>query len=59
MFTNDPHDDCEGYVVIHTLEGNMRGNPLDFVIRGVNGEIYPCKPDIFEATYESVGQDDD
>jgi hypothetical protein len=42
------------YLMIHTLEGNMKVCPKDFVIKGVKGEFYPCKPDIFEATYESV-----
>lgn len=37
--------------VIHTLEGDMEANPGDFIIKGVNGEFYPCKPDIFEKTY--------
>ncbi len=37
---------------IHTLEGDMVGNPGDWLITGVNGEQYPCKPDIFEKTYE-------
>lgn len=41
-------------VVIHTLEGIMYGNVGDWIIRGVKGEFYPCKPDIFEATYEPV-----
>lgn len=40
------------YLTIETLEGDMRANVGDWVIRGVKGEIYPCKPDIFEATYE-------
>lgn len=39
---------------IQTLEGVMRGERGDFIIQGVKGEIYPCKPDIFEATYELV-----
>ena len=39
---------------IETLEGRMEASPGDFIIRGVEGEIYPCKPDIFEATYERV-----
>jgi hypothetical protein len=39
---------------IVTLEGTMRADKGDYVIRGVKGEIYPCKPDIFEATYEAV-----
>ena len=37
---------------INTLEGVMRGEAGDYIIQGVKGEIYPCKPDIFEATYE-------
>ena len=40
---------------IRTLEGNMYAAPGDWIIRGVRGEFYPCKPDIFEATYEAVG----
>ena len=39
---------------IKTLEGVMRVDYGDWIIRGVNGEIYPCKPDIFEKTYEKV-----
>jgi hypothetical protein len=39
---------------IETLEGNMRADKGDWVIRGVRGELYPCKPDIFGETYESV-----
>jgi hypothetical protein len=39
---------------IDTLEGTMTVNPGDWIIRGVKGEFYPCKPDIFEATYEAV-----
>ncbi len=41
-------------VKIETLEGTMIGNVGDWIITGVNGEIYPCKPDIFEKTYEKV-----
>jgi len=41
-----------GYLVIPTLEGDMRGDRGDWIIRGVKGEFYPCKPDIFAATYE-------
>lgn len=37
---------------IITLEGAMEASPGDWIIRGVKGEFYPCKPDIFEATYE-------
>ncbi len=39
---------------ITTLEGTMRGDRGDWIIQGVKGELYPCKPDIFEATYEPV-----
>ncbi|MDB8805024.1 hypothetical protein [Romboutsia sp. 1001216sp1] len=39
---------------ISTLEGVMQANIGDYVIKGVNGEFYPCKPDIFEKTYEKV-----
>ncbi len=41
-------------VLIATLEGMMTGNVGDWIIRGIKGEFYPCKPDIFEATYEPV-----
>ena len=41
-------------VQIRTLEGEMTASPGDYIIRGVNGELYPCKPDIFEKTYEEV-----
>lgn len=41
-------------LMIHTPEGWMKANKGDWVIKGVNGELYPCKPDIFEKTYERV-----
>lgn len=41
-------------VAIETLEGTMRADLGDYVIKGVKGEFYPCKPDIFDATYERV-----
>ena len=44
-------------VEIETLEGTMVGNAGDYLICGVKGEFYPCKPDIFAATYELVGED--
>jgi hypothetical protein len=44
-------------LVIPTLEGDMRAKVGDWIIRGVQGEHYPCKPDIFEATYEVVTDD--
>lgn len=40
--------------VIKTLEGDMTAQPGDWIITGVKGEQYPCKPDIFEASYEKV-----
>lgn len=42
------------FVDIETLEGTMRCMKGDYIIRGVNGEFYPCKADIFKKTYESV-----
>lgn len=42
------------YALIHTLEGTMRAEKGDWIIRGVKGELYPCKPEIFEETYEQV-----
>ena len=39
---------------IKTLEGTMTASPGDWIIKGVRNELYPCKPDIFEATYEPV-----
>lgn len=40
------------YLEIETLEGVMEANVGDWIIKGIKGEFYPCKPDIFEATYE-------
>jgi hypothetical protein len=47
---------CTGERLLHidTLEGAMYASPGDWIITGVKGERYPCKPDIFEATYEPV-----
>ena len=45
-------DDSALYIA--TLEGDMRCDPNDWIIKGIKGEFYPCKPDIFEATYEEV-----
>lgn len=39
---------------IHTLEGAIYASEGDWIIKGIKGEFYPCKPDIFEATYEAV-----
>jgi len=48
----DPTAPPTGRLFIQTLEGTMRVDNFDWVIRGVKGEFYPCKPDIFAATYE-------
>lgn len=45
-------DQNDGEIVIRTLEGDMTASVGDWIIRGVKGELYPCKPDIFAATYE-------
>lgn len=45
----------EAYCEINTLEGLMVGRGGDYIIKGVQGEIYPCKSDIFELTYEKEG----
>ena len=61
----DPHADMlpasgvsidpgTGFMLIATLEGVMQAKPGDWIIQGVQGEFYPCKPDIFEATYVAV-----
>jgi|GEM_PF-958782 len=44
----------QGYIEIETLEGMMKASFGDYIIKGVKGEFYPCKPDIFIATYEEV-----
>lgn len=43
-----------GHVIVKTFEGEHRGEFGDWLLRGVKGELYPCKPDIFEMTYEPV-----
>ena len=48
------HDDASYSIAIDTLEGTMHASPRDFIIRGVQGEFYPCKPDIFAETYDPV-----
>jgi len=57
-FLNEMNRDWEqsrdGGIVIHTLEGDMKADPKDWIIKGISGEHYPCKPDIFELTYELV-----
>ena len=45
-----PHEE----LIIHTLEGDMAASRNDFIIKGIDGEFYPCKPDIFSKTYEAA-----
>lgn len=49
-----PNSDGTDLLRIQTLEGNQLVSWNDYIIKGVKGEIYPCKPDIFEETYEKV-----
>ena len=51
-------DIIEEQIVIHTLEGDMRADYNDWIIKGIQGEFYPCKPDIFKETYEEVTYED-
>lgn len=44
-------------ITINTLEGDMNGEFGDYIIKGIKGEFYPCKPDIFEASYDEVIED--
>src|ERR1035438_1255006 len=47
----------DGGIDIHTLEGTMHGADTDYLIKGVAGEVYPCKPGLFPATYLPVPQE--
>lgn len=58
---DDPHVEagfgfspCEGIVMIPTLEGTMSAKPGDWIIRGIKGELYPCKHDIFTESYDAA-----
>jgi len=53
-FYNNYYSERHGDMLITTLEGDMAAHPGDWIIKGVAGEFYPCKPDIFELTYEPV-----
>lgn len=56
----ESHSDCAetGIIMIpiKTLEGEMTASKDDWIIKGIKGEFYPCKPDIFESTYEKVDE---
>jgi hypothetical protein len=47
-------DSPQGNILINTLEGTMFASQGDWIIKGISGEFYPCKPEIFAATYEEV-----
>lgn len=53
---NPESEGWEDFLIIKTLEGDMTAKRGDYIIQGVQGEFYPCKPDIFEATYEKVDE---
>ena len=52
LFVGAADRNDQNQFLIHTLEGTMAADPGDYIIKGVQGEFYPCKPDIFEATYD-------
>jgi hypothetical protein len=57
-FSDDSlYDEKTNILIIKTLEGNHYANIGDWIIKGVKGEFYPCKPDIFEETYEKEEED--
>jgi hypothetical protein len=45
-------------ILVETLEGVMKANIGDYIIKGVRGEFYPCKPDVFKLTYKEVGDNE-
>ena len=53
-FTKNEVKNYESVLIITTLEGDMYASLNDYIIKGINGEFYPCKPDIFAKTYEEV-----
>jgi hypothetical protein len=56
IITRKAVDSTDIWCEIKTLEGTMRADYGDYIIRGVHGEVYPCKPDIFAETYEKVDE---
>ncbi len=49
-----PTENGTAIIYIETLEGRMKASPLDWIVKGPKGELYPVKPDIFEMTYEAI-----
>ena len=61
VFSDDdfkPFDFVDDKIIIKTLEGDMTAIQGDYIIKGIKGEFYPCKPDIFEQTYDKADGDD-
>ena len=56
VFIEGNFDNSLNYPNIKTLEGIMHVSKGDYIIKGIKGEFYPCKPDIFEQTYEKVNE---
>ena len=56
FMTHGRYDAATKTIQIETLEGTMAANIGDYIIKGVKDEFYPCKPDIFEQTYDKVGE---
>lgn len=54
IVTLRPSEDGSAIIYIQTLEGRMKASPLDWIVQGPKGELYPVKPDIFEITYEPI-----
>lgn len=54
LYTNTESNNEVGAIGIPTLEGIMRASIGDYIIKGVRGEYYPCKPDIFKLTYDEI-----
>lgn len=52
-------DGSEAVLIVHTLEGDMKAHPGDYIVRGGDGEYYPVKKEIFEKTYVEVKDEDD
>ena len=59
IFCQRRNADGDTYWCIKTLEGEMKISPKDWIIKGIKGELYPCKPDVFERTYEDYEREKD
>lgn len=53
-FDSTIHSNGTAYIIITTLEGDMRASVGDYIIKGLRGEFYPCKPDVFVKKYELI-----